>query len=256
MTTNENARPHRTPTPEIDGLIGRSRFLAAGQDDPHSSTITELCDALEKLNRHIHLKEIPMTKLDLSTPLAWQMRRLTNGVWSNWAEIAEDTADHFRSLTRTDIEVRSLVGPDNIAKLLAHISALEERNVEMQDRLDLELDAYAKDHDMAALRARAEKAEERLKKQVTRATNAEYMGWAYRNMLGEKGREVAAMWDAKGVKRVHFDWGPEAGNLTGEQRAEQILAWENAPRREILPGELDEDFPTSQFLKDISNDEA
>ena len=30
-------------------LVERARFLAAGQDDPHSVTITELCDKIEGL---------------------------------------------------------------------------------------------------------------------------------------------------------------------------------------------------------------
>ena len=62
-----------------------------------------------------------------------------------------------------------------------------------------------------------------LKKQIHRATNAEYMLLAYRNMLGEKGLEVAREWAASGVKRVHFDWGPEAHKMTGEERANFIL---------------------------------
>lgn len=41
-------------------------------------------------------------------PVAWQMRRLTDGIWSNWCEIAEDTAAHFSSLNRTDYQVRAL----------------------------------------------------------------------------------------------------------------------------------------------------
>lgn len=32
---------------EASKLINRARFLASGQGDPHSITITELCDALE-----------------------------------------------------------------------------------------------------------------------------------------------------------------------------------------------------------------
>ncbi len=32
-------------------LVERARFLAAGQDDPHSATITELCDEIEELRR-------------------------------------------------------------------------------------------------------------------------------------------------------------------------------------------------------------
>ncbi|RJG46481.1 hypothetical protein D3Y55_21035 [Mesorhizobium sp. DCY119] len=73
-----------------------------------------------------------------------------------------------------------------------------------------------------------------VKKQVHRATNAEYLMHAYRNMLGEKGRAVADMWDAKRVTRVHFSWGPDAHKLTGEERAQVILDLESAPRREVL----------------------
>lgn len=35
--------------PDTDELIERSLFLASGQDDPHSVTITELCAALRTL---------------------------------------------------------------------------------------------------------------------------------------------------------------------------------------------------------------
>ncbi len=30
-------------------LVERARFLASGQDDPHSVTISELCDEIERL---------------------------------------------------------------------------------------------------------------------------------------------------------------------------------------------------------------
>ncbi len=32
-------------------LVERARFLAAGQGDPHSATITDLCDEIERLRR-------------------------------------------------------------------------------------------------------------------------------------------------------------------------------------------------------------
>jgi len=64
-------------------------------------------------------------------------------------------------------------------------------------------------------------------KQVHRATNAEYMLLAYRNMLGEKGLAVAKEWEERGVQRIHFDWGPEAHKLTGEERAQFILNMNN-----------------------------
>lgn len=33
----------------LEALIDRAEFLAAGQDDPHSVTITELCEAAKVL---------------------------------------------------------------------------------------------------------------------------------------------------------------------------------------------------------------
>lgn len=33
----------------MSDLVERARFLAAGQDDPHSVTISELCDEIERL---------------------------------------------------------------------------------------------------------------------------------------------------------------------------------------------------------------
>lgn len=73
---------------------------------------------------------------------------------------------------------------------------------------------------------------ERMEAQANRrTTDLKYMLQAYRNMLGPKGLEVAAMWEAKGVLRVHHDWTGAGFELTGEQRAEEVLAWEAAPRR-------------------------
>lgn len=81
--------------------------------------------------------------------------------------------------------------------------------------------------------ARIAELEAKVAAQVHRATNAEYFNVAYRNMLGPVGRQVAEMWREKGVRRVHFDWGPEADNLTGEERAQIILDVENAPSRVV-----------------------
>lgn len=36
-------------------LIERARFLASGQDDPHSVTITELCDQLEAMQAEVEM---------------------------------------------------------------------------------------------------------------------------------------------------------------------------------------------------------
>ncbi len=63
--------------------------------------------------------------------------------------------------------------------------------------------------------------------------DAVYMKAAYYQMLGETGRAVADMWLAKGVKRVHHSWGPEAHKMTGEERAAFIMEVERAPRTKM-----------------------
>jgi hypothetical protein len=81
--------------------------------------------------------------------------------------------------------------------------------------------------------------ERALKAANREATDQRYMAHAYRNMLGPTGLKVAEMWDKKRVSRVHFDWGPKAAEMTGEERAQFILELEDAPAREMLPGEID-----------------
>lgn len=41
--------PTQPSTDTEDGLVERARFLASCQDDPHSVTIDELCDEIERL---------------------------------------------------------------------------------------------------------------------------------------------------------------------------------------------------------------
>ena len=92
----------------------------------------------------------------------------------------------------------------------------------------------------AALAAgRAEEAREEIKRQMRRAADAEHLALAYRNMLGEKGLAVAKMWADNGVRRVHFSWGPDAGKLTGEERAQLILDWEYTPGRFVSVDGID-----------------
>jgi hypothetical protein len=69
---------------------------------------------------------------------------------------------------------------------------------------------------------------EELQRERHRATNAEYRVLAYRNMLGEKGLAVAKHWDDKQIIRAHFDWGPGATALSGEERAQLILDLETS----------------------------
>lgn len=65
------------------------------------------------------------------------------------------------------------------------------------------------------------------------ATDRRYMMDAYFLMLGPKGRQVAEAWQAKGVRRQHTSWGPEAAKLSGEERAQVLLDMEAAVGRPV-----------------------
>lgn len=69
------------------------------------------------------------------------------------------------------------------------------------------------------------------------STDQAYMLNAYRNMLGDNGMKVVKMWEDRRVTRVHFDWGPDAAKMTGEERAAFILDMEKAPRRQMNFGD-------------------
>lgn len=66
-----------------------------------------------------------------------------------------------------------------------------------------------------------------LERQVT---DSRYMLEAYRQMLGEKGRIVAARWEEQGLIRQHTSWTVDPYSLPGEEIAETHLAWMDAPR--------------------------
>jgi hypothetical protein len=67
-------------------------------------------------------------------------------------------------------------------------------------------------------------------------TDLSYKMYALVDMLGPKAREVWRGWVKRGVTRVHFSWGPDAGTLTGEERAQIILDSEkNATRMDSAP---------------------
>lgn len=72
-----------------------------------------------------------------------------------------------------------------------------------------------------------------IKYQRNRATNAEYMQQAYYNMLGPVALKVASGWYENNVKRFHCSWGDEAYKLSGEERAQAILDFQNAPSRQV-----------------------
>jgi len=76
--------------------------------------------------------------------------------------------------------------------------------------------------------ARLPAIEQSLAQERRRATDAEYMLAALVPMLGPKGREVWAAWQAKGVTRIHHDWVKDPMTMEGEEVAQFHLDMEDA----------------------------
>lgn len=69
-----------------------------------------------------------------------------------------------------------------------------------------------------------EQQREEIKKLHRRAIDAEYMSWAYKNMLGPIALELVNKWQEMGITRFHASWGPDAfTTLDGEGRAKFLL---------------------------------
>jgi len=101
--------------------------------------------------------------------------------------------------------------------------------------------------DREQLEARVKSLEVDVAKWKRIATDRSYMMNAYILMLGPIGLKVAEMWARKGMQRFHADWTTEAYKMTGEERAQTILDWEAAPKREVDPREIDGDIPRQPF---------
>ena len=76
-------------------------------------------------------------------------------------------------------------------------------------------------------------------KQVRRlAADAAYMLQAYRNMLGPVALDLVKKWEADGVTRFHCWWGPDATEMSGEERAQVLLNnYMPPPHRAALKGD-------------------
>lgn len=86
---------------------------------------------------------------------------------------------------------------------------------------------------MEEMENRIAELEAEVKRLRTLATDRRYMMDAYRAMLGPKGLAVVERWEKNGVTRQHTYWGPDAANLTGEERAQVLIDAESAARREV-----------------------
>lgn len=72
------------------------------------------------------------------------------------------------------------------------------------------------------------------------ATDRRYMMEAMVQMLGPKGKQVVALWEAKGVKRIHSSWAEGYERLTGEEVAQVHLDLEEAMATAVPLESLDE----------------
>lgn len=129
---------------------------------------------------------------------------------------------------RREKEQRVIAAIDQLRELLAIAEGVKGAFVAGVQVEDLRL---------ALLELDAEKAESKRLRRL--ATDNAYMRDSYHAMLMPTGLKVAEMWKAQGVQRQHTSWGDNAWLLNGEERAQCILDWDAAPRREVLPGEID-----------------
>lgn len=67
-----------------------------------------------------------------------------------------------------------------------------------------------------------------------KATDRKYMLNAMYELLGPKAKQVVDNWIAQGVARTSTTWGPEAMNMTGEERAQVLLDFESAPKTKMV----------------------
>ena len=86
-----------------------------------------------------------------------------------------------------------------------------------------------------------------------RSTDRQYMIEALVNMLGPTALKVWQGWQERGVQRVHYDWGPGAASLTGEERAAMVLEMDealHAGRFEQVE-DIDAGLPEPRDVRDI-----
>lgn len=72
-----------------DDMVSRARFLAAGQDDPHSVTIAELCDEIARLRALTEWQDISTAPRD-GTHILVVMPWLPNPRTLFWATYADE----------------------------------------------------------------------------------------------------------------------------------------------------------------------
>lgn len=84
---------------------------------------------------------------------------------------------------------------------------------------------------------------ETAEQQITRLnrdrTDRQYMIEALVPMLGPKGREVWALWQAKGVTRIHTSWAFDPMTIAGEEVADLHLKMEVAIADTVLVDDID-----------------
>lgn len=90
-----------------------------------------------------------------------------------------------------------------------------------------------------------------LQKQVdslqTKITNRDYQIDLMYQLLGPKAKEFIDRQRSEGVVREHVSWGPEAHLLTGEERAQVLMDFRDAPKVPIAPGTFDAHLPKENY---------
>ncbi|KFL28177.1 hypothetical protein JP74_02920 [Devosia sp. 17-2-E-8] len=132
-----------------------------------------------------------------------------------------------------------------VERLLSYAAAISLEDAQVARSLSADCFAAATFIENQASRIEALEAENA--RLLRTATDRRYMLEAYRAMLGPKALEVVASWNASNVQRVHYDWSQDALTLSGEERAQVILDWEEARKLAVLVENVDATAPTVRF---------
>ncbi|WP_128082276.1 hypothetical protein [Sphingomonas sp. Ant20] len=96
-------------------------------------------------------------------------------------------------------------------------------------------------------RAKADGLQHRIDRLNRTATDRAYMIEALAQMLGPKGRQVWASWQAQGVQRIHSDWVVDPMSMDGEDVAQIHLNMEEAIKSAVVVEDVDAHIAQCRF---------
>lgn len=128
-------------TPKLDPKGLEAAVAASAEARRRHDTVAELSAAITAYLAATVPADVA------AEPTAWQARFFENDRWGIWLLIAEDTYEHYRSLNRTNVEVRCLYTATALEALASRSpSETLERAAEVADAMP----GYMQPRDAAA----------------------------------------------------------------------------------------------------------